>query len=339
MAARLIDADVVIAGGGPAGSATAIACAQRGLSVVLLEREPFPRDRPGETLHPGIEPLLAQLGVADRLAEVTGARHTGIWIEWGGARRFEPFGRDDDGAWSGYQVWRADFDNLLLERAKELGVAVRQPCAVTGVLPNGTGVTTASGDISGRMIVDATGRARTFARAFDIAAPARSPRLFARYGYVQGTCPERDESPALVADEQGWTWTARVKANVYQWTRVAFDGTQTDADWRPSELQGLKPLSRSRGADVTWRMQERVAGSGWLMVGDAAATLDPTSSHGVLKAVVSGMMAAHLIAGILKQNAPVAEAAEAYQDWLAGWFRHDAAELSAFYRALNVAGF
>ena len=86
-------------------------------------------------------------------------------------------------------------------------------------------------------------------------------------------------------------------------------------------------------------MQERVAGSGWLMVGDAAATLDPTSSHGVLKAVVSGMMAAHLIAGILKQNAPVAEAAEAYQDWLAGWFRHDAAELSAFYRALNVAGF
>src|SRR5882724_5704622 len=118
---RPVDADVVVIGGGPAGAAAAIACATRGLCVVLCERERFTLERPGETLHPGIEPLLAQLGVADRLPQVVGARHAGIWIEWGSARRFEPFGADAHGPWLGFQVRRSDFDALLLERAREVG--------------------------------------------------------------------------------------------------------------------------------------------------------------------------------------------------------------------------
>src|SRR6185295_4294054 len=94
-----VEADVVVVGGGPAGSAAAIACAARGLRVVLCERAPPGRDRPGETLHPGIEKLFAQLGIAGRLAPLIGARHAGIWIEWGGPRRFEPFGADAAGPW------------------------------------------------------------------------------------------------------------------------------------------------------------------------------------------------------------------------------------------------
>lgn len=336
---RQLDADVVIAGGGPAGAATAIACALRGLRVILLEREAGARDRPGETLHPGIEPLLAQLGVAERLHEAVGARHNGTWIEWSGARRFEPFGADAAGEWLGFQVWRADFDDLLLSRARELGVDVRQSCAVNGLLPDGLGVATSSGPITARLIVDATGRARLLARELDIGSPPRSPRFFARYGYVEGECPARDDAPLLVADAEGWTWTARVRPNVYQWTRVEFDGVPVDAAWVPDEFRELTPMGASRGADVTWRMAESVAGAGWFMVGDAAAILDPTSSHGVLKAIMSGMMAGHLIAAVVQNKAPAAQAAEAYQQWLAGWFAADAERLSEFYRELNVAGF
>lgn len=338
MDARQFDADVVVVGGGPAGSATAISCAARGLRTMLFERELFARERPGETLHPGIEPLLSQLGVADRLSRVVGARHPGIWIEWNGARRFEPFGGDATGPWAGFQVWRQDFDALLIARAQEAGVDIRRPCAVTGMDACNT-VATAQGPVSARILVDATGRARWLARALDIASPARSPRFFARYGYAQGSCPERDDAPLLVGDARGWTWTAMVRTSTYQWTRLAFDGIEPDPLWMPEEFRGLTPLGRSRGADVTWRMADEVARPGWFIVGDAAAMLDPTSSHGVLKAIMSGMMAGHLIAAVLRGAAPAEGAAAAYCDWCAGWFAADAARLSQFYRELGVAGF
>jgi len=335
---RPVDADVVVVGGGPAGSAAAIACATRGLSVVMCERERPGRDRPGETLHPGIEPLLQQLGIADRLADAIGARHPGIWIEWGGPRRFEAFGGDASGPWTGFQVWRADFDALLLGRARELRVDVRQPCAVTGALMQDGifhGIETAEGPIAARMAVDASGATRWLGRALDVASPARSPRLIARYGYMEGSCPACDDAPSLVGDASGWTWTALVRPKLYQWTRVSFDGPPR-SDWTPPQLLGLTPRARSRGADVTWRMAGQAAGPGWFMVGDSAAMLDPTSSHGVLKAIMSGMMAGHLIAAVLGARTPAEATAAAYHDWLAGWFSVDATRLARFYCELGV---
>ena len=107
----------------------------------------------------------------------------------------------------------------------------------------------------------------------------------------------------------------------------------------PPEFRGLTPLAPSRGADVTWRMAAQAAGPGWFMVGDAAATLDPTSSHGVLKAIMSGMTAGHLISAVLGGRAPAGATADAYHEWLAGWFSEDAAKLTQFYRQLGAAGF
>jgi flavin-dependent dehydrogenase len=69
------EVDVVVVGGGPAGSAAALWCVRQGLRVVLLEREQFPRHRPGETLPPGVEPIFAQLGVAEAIAAAGFTRH------------------------------------------------------------------------------------------------------------------------------------------------------------------------------------------------------------------------------------------------------------------------
>jgi flavin-dependent dehydrogenase len=298
MARRSVDADVVVVGGGPAGAAAAIACATRGLRVILCERERLGRDRPGETVHPGIEPLMEQLGVADRVAGTIGARHPGIWVEWGGPRRFEAFGGDASGPWRGLQLWRADFDALLLARACEFGVKLRQPCAATGVLMRDgmlDGLQTSVGPITTRIVVDASGQTRWLGRALEVASPARSMRLIARYGYMEGSCPLYDDAPSLVGDESGWTWTALVRPKLYQWTRLSFDGPPR-SDWTPPRLLALTPRARSRGADVTWRMTSKAAAPGWFMVGDAAASLDPASSRGVLKAIMSGMTAGHLIA-------------------------------------------
>ena len=121
--------DVIVVGGGPGGAAAAIQCAGAGLKVILMESLAFPRDQPGETLHPGIEPLLKQLGVLQKIEDAGFLRHEGNWIEWNGDLHFEPFGADEHGPWRGYQVWRADFDAILLNRAREVGVTVMQPCA------------------------------------------------------------------------------------------------------------------------------------------------------------------------------------------------------------------
>jgi flavin-dependent dehydrogenase len=332
---------LVVIGGGPGGAAAAITAAARGLGVVLCEREKIFGERPGETLHAGLVPLLGQLGLGERLAPFVHARHPGIWVEWGGPRVFTEFGSDARGPWDGFHVRRADFDELLLARAKEVGVAVHRSCAVTGVLgESGTvrGVMTEQGPLAARLVIDASGRARRLGRALGIASPPRSPRFIVRYGYAEGSCPARDGAPLLRGDATGWTWTARVWGRTYQWTRLSF-AARPGGQWMPGEFRGLAPLTRSRGADVTWRIAERAAGPGWFMVGDAAATLDPTSAHGVLKAIMSGIAAGDLAAGVLAGRLPADAGAAAYHDWLDGWFVQDAAELARHYRRLKASLF
>src|SRR5438045_191696 len=110
----MFNADVAVVGGGPAGAAAAIGCAQAGLDVVLLERCPFPRPVPGETLHPGVLPVLARLGVEREVLAAGFLRHAGHFVRWNGPERFEAFGRDDGVPWLGLQAWRPDFDAILL---------------------------------------------------------------------------------------------------------------------------------------------------------------------------------------------------------------------------------
>jgi flavin-dependent dehydrogenase len=99
-------------------------------------------------------------------------------------------------------------------------------------------------------------------------------------------------------------------------------------------LVGLTPEGPTCGADATWQVADEPAGRGYYLVGDAAAVLDPASSHGVLKALMSGMYAGHLIAQQrLGRLGP--EAAPAYyRGWLREWFDRDAARLEAFYAVL-----
>src|SRR5690349_9955143 len=99
---KFTKADVVIIGAGPAGSAAAILCAQNNLSVVIVEREKFPREHPGETVHPGIEPLLKQLDILDKISSQSFLRYDGNWVNWGNQNQFISFGKDNTDQWKGY---------------------------------------------------------------------------------------------------------------------------------------------------------------------------------------------------------------------------------------------
>src|SRR5215207_289331 len=331
------DVDVVIVGGGPAGSAAALWCARQGLRVVLVERERFPRHRPGETLPPGVEPLFAQLGVTDAILAAGFTRHLGTWVSWSGPRRFDPFGADRNGPWQGFQAPREQLDRVLLDAVSGSCAVVRQPSRALHPLRDGEkviGVATADRPIFARWVIDAGGGAHWLARRLEMPLQFASPRLVARYGYVRGTCPERDEAPEITADETGWSWSACIAPGRYHWTRLSLSEDDPLRDRPPRAFAQLTPVSRTRGANVTWRIVSQPAGPGYVCVGDAAAVLDPASSHGVLKGLMSGMMAVHVIAQAESGTASITAATEAYSAWLREWFRADTRELRRMYRDL-----
>jgi flavin-dependent dehydrogenase len=330
-------ADVLVIGGGPAGTATAIQCAQGGLEVILVERELFPRAHPGETLHPGVEPLLGQLGVLEKVVAAGFLRHAGHWVQWNSPMRFEAFGQDQHGPWLGFQAWRAEFDAILLGRAHEAGVQILQPCRALGPLLEQQrigGARTTAGVIQAAFVVDATGDRHWGARQLGLPIERHSPRLIAHYGYAAGTCPVRDEAPAIVGDERGWTWTARVRPAVYGWTRMDLQQAAS-SQWIPQEFEQLQPIGKARGADVSWRIVPSTAGPGYFLVGDAAAVLDPASSHGVLRAIMSGIFAAHAIMQVVHQRVGEQQAARAYTEWVRNWFEADERRLRELYVGLE----
>src|SRR5436189_2134343 len=169
------DFDFAVAGGGPAGSSSAISLRQQGHSVVLFERETFPRFHIGESLLSTANDAFAALGVAKQIEsagfpEKWGAR---LYTHDGQSGRYVDFTivREVTKAQT-YQVCREEFDRILLERAREVGVDVREGWNVTAcefsqeaaMLNVASRTDGATGHVQVRAIVDATGRGGLVAR-------------------------------------------------------------------------------------------------------------------------------------------------------------------------------
>ncbi len=329
--------DLLVLGGGPAGCAAAITAAQAGRRVILIERSPFPRHRPGETLHPGLEPLFRQLGAWPGVQAANYTRHGGIWIHRGAGSTFEKYGEDASGAWLGFQAPRCDLDRLLLQTAREHGVVVKQPAAAQAVIADGgrvRGVQTKDEAIAAAITVDAGGGGHWLARRLGVSLRRMSCPLLASYGYASGKCPHRDDAPALRWDPTGWTWTACIGPGSYHWTSLGLGHAARRKPGPPEEFRGLEPAGPIRGADVTWRMATAPAGKGYFLAGDAAAVLDPACSHGVLRAILSGIYAGHLAARVMAGQDGADDAARLYGDWLGRFVQHDVNHLTELYSSL-----
>lgn len=326
--------DVVVVGGGPAGAAAAITAATAGLSVAVLEGAPADRARPGETLHPGAEVVLRELGLAGAVAARGWLRHAGHWVEWGGPRRFDAFGSDAAGPWRGYQAPRPELDALFLARAAEAGATVlRGWRAVRPTVTAGRvdGVLTGAGRLAAGHVVDASGRRHWSARRLGLPVHRVSRPLVASWGHLTGRWAERDDAPLLSADRTGWTWTARVGPDTYAWVGVAVTGADRlrAAPLRP---EGVAAAGDPAGVDVTWRCVALSAAPGLLLAGDAAAVLDPASGSGILRALVTGTVAARAAVDLRAGRVPETQVVSAYRRWVVDWFRADVTRLDRLYR-------
>lgn len=306
--------DLVILGAGPAGCAAAISARRAGMTVVLLDRQRAPRAIPGETLHPGVEPILKSLGVWNAVLQQQFHRHQGIWHEdEDGERRFVPYGRDRSGPWLGFQADRVRLNKILQSRATELGVDVVRVRKVDDVLTGResavSGVTAEDSTYTARFTLDATGRHCWFANRLGLTSDSVAPSQRLRFGWIRKHLSELDAQPLFQEQRDGWDWTCPLGDGRSAWVE-------------------LRRNPGYRGMDYTWRIFRECAGPGYFLLGDAACLMDPSAANGVLRALMSGIYAVHLISVTDRALTTPCEAATEYRRWIAELFDKTRTELA-----------
>jgi flavin-dependent dehydrogenase len=329
----LSDIEVVVLGGGPAGAAAAITAAQAGLRAVLVYEPDLSRKLVSDAVHPGVEPLLTKLGVAGCIEQQDFPRYAGHWVTWDSGPKFVPFGSDHRGPWLGWHLWRPSFDDVLRAHARTLNVELREERCIDVIVERGrvSGVRTTHGEIRSQFLIDATGRGRFLSRRLGLGDLFASPRLRANFGLAQGKNPTGDPGPAFTVSSDGWKWVACVRPHLYSWIRLTWSSSLIRINPIPTEFSGLRALAPARGADVTWRLVKEPAGDGYFIVGDAAVTVDPACSHGVLRALMTGIMGGFASAKVLRSAVSPGIAAHNYTDWLSKWFDDDVGQLRNLY--------
>jgi flavin-dependent dehydrogenase len=328
----------LIIGGGPAGAAAANICASSGLSVIVMELSPFPRFKPGETLHPGAESIFKQLGVWSQLMALSPIRHQGIWKLSNRSCEFNPYGQDENGEWCGFQFLRCELDTILLNQAASAGASVLQPCRAMDISREQDGsftVESTMGDFRAPWVIDATGHTQLLARKLDLPILRYSKLLTARYGHSEYDESEICEPTFLIANS-GWGWKSVIKKPaLISWTTL---GELTTKEQEALFGKSCR-LPQTGCADVTWRSVTNSVGPGYFITGDAAVVLDPSSSHGVLKAMMSGIFAGKLISAVTTGHISPSAAASEYRRWLSSWVQQDIQRLTEIFPEHALADF
>jgi flavin-dependent dehydrogenase len=317
------DFDFAVAGGGPAGTSAAISLGQRGHSVVLFERETFPRFHIGESLLSTANDAFAALGVTKRIEAACFPQKWGahLYTHDGQSRRYVDFADAREVTRpQTYQVCRQEFDRMLLERAREVGVDVREGCHViacefapdAAILDVASRADGAPNRVRVRALVDATGRAGLMARKFNLRT--EEPRLaniaiYSHYTGVPRLEGQRPDDIRLVArTDAGWFWLIPISKELTSvgvvlpkilYRRLANGSSSEETLNRTiSDTPIVAELMREARREWPVRVEKdfsysasTYAGRRWILAGDAGSFLDPVFSTGVSIAMESGIEA------------------------------------------------
>jgi len=327
--------DVVVIGGGPAGSTTATRLAQNGYRVTLLEKEKFPRIHVGESLLPFCYPLFQQLGVLDQLEQ--------NFVRKPSVRFMSIDGKDstiwcfnhiiDDDSHLSFHVDRKRFDHLLLNNARKHGVTVHEETKVREVEFEADGVKVVSLGPNGkeqvhqaRYLVDASGRSTFMASKNRWRKPYTEFERTALWTHWKTSHPLKgglEEGAAIIVylgqEKRGWAWIFPLTKD-YLTIGVVLDSaylreqkrsiiTNNGTDWQTSiYMQELHTSDFIKdiiaGAEISTPLQvegdysyhsENKFGKGYLLVGDAGHFIDPVFSSGVYLSLKSSFLVAEAL--------------------------------------------
>ncbi len=315
------DCDVLIIGGGPAGSTAAALLAERGRDVVLLEKAAHPRFHIGESLLPRNTALLDRLGLRDQVAAI-GVHKPGaefVSDATGQSVHFSFALGLDKQYTSSWQVRRAEFDELLFRTAQDRGARTEEGTRVTEMQfapPGGRAQVTAAGPdgevcrYAPRFVLDASGRDTFLASKLRTKQSNKNnttAALYAHFRNVERRTGELEGYITVHLADDGWFWMIPLPDDVMS---VGFVGDQSAFKGRrgsPHELF-MDRISTSPTVAARMRHAELLSdvtstgnysyrstaawGEGYMLIGDAFGFVDPVFSSGVLLAMTAGDLGA-----------------------------------------------
>jgi flavin-dependent dehydrogenase len=363
--------DVAIIGGGPAGSAAGTLLARKGRSVVILERERFPRFKVGESMLPSSSEILERMGVKEKVDQA------GFMVKYGGeivaacgSQRVRFYFKN---GWksrreSSYQILRSQFDQILLDHAAETGCDVRQGTAVESIELDSEGVTLGFNpgqSVRAKYLIDCSGRNCLLANRFQLRKPYADLQKFSVFAYYEDVDRPtgRDGSlTRMIRAKDSWFWMIPLAANTNS-IGVVMDLDKFKALKLSPEEALLKCLqeqpmvsewmTRARRVtpvyatnDFSYR-NSQLSGERWLLAGDAAGFIDPIFSSGVFLALLSGDLAATALDRSLTKSTVRAQAFAYYENrvgrvldhylkWARAWYTQEFVEVFLFPK--NVLG-
>lgn len=317
--------DVIVIGGGPAGSSVANFLVRQGREVLLLEREKFPRFHVGESLLPAAWDLWDDLGVTEEIDNAGFVVKQGVNFAFGPDKNITLLTREFPEYFQRpytYHVERAKFDEILLRKAESLGVDVREGWLVKDVIMEGDrAVGVVAGPMGGEaqpfhasVIVDATGRDCIIGRKLGMHRDDTVLNKISYWTHIRGGYREILDSSCrtdIQTIDDGWIWyipladdivsvgpvldTKKIKSWPEKTPQDRFDRAISECECISKWMEGSTQIKPIQVVSNVSYLNEKFVGDGYILIGDASMFIDPVFSAGVTLAMRSAKFAAESI--------------------------------------------
>jgi flavin-dependent dehydrogenase len=335
-----VECDVLVVGGGPAGSTAATLLARKGWSVIQVERDRHPRFHIGESLLPMNLPIFERLGVMDAVSAI-GVKKLGADFPSGCPKGYNVFRFEralNRTMPYAYQVSRQDLDQLLFRNSASAGARTLENTRVTAVefagervLARAEGSEREPIQFSARYVVDASGRDTLLGARLHLKrkhSKHQSAAIFAHFRGVERRSGEDEGNISVYRFEHGWVWMIPLRDELMSIGAVCSplylkQRQSSNAEFLMHTLRSIpQAAGRMQHASIVGNLHvtgnysyecSAMTGHRWIMVGDAYAFLDPIFSSGVYLAMNSAELASEVIDSALRDPASERKGQQRYE--------------------------